>query len=426
MTKRALLIAFHFPPQAGSSGIQRTLSFSKHLGKYGWEPMVVSAHPRAYAQQNPSQLASVPKDLVVRRAFALDAQRHMGIKGRYLQVLALPDRWVSWTLGGVAEGLSLIRQYKPEVIWSTFPIATAHLIGLVLHRITGLPWIADFRDPMLQDTYPVSKLQRKCFQWIERQAILRCHTAVFTTQSALNFYRERFPELPASKFTVIENGYDEDGFDADPQISQTAPAAPGRRLTLLHSGVLYPAGRDPSPFLAALASLKQAGRVDANRLRVMLRASGHEAYVAGLAQKFGVEDIVEVTPPIPYREALREMLAADGLVVFQGSAFNAQVPAKIYEYFRARKPILGLVCVAGETARVLRNAGFNSLVAPDQSTEIAPVLDGFLEQVRSGEAHVASTDLVAASSREHRAGQLAQVLQQACGTAQVAAPATAP
>ena len=129
MNKRVLLIAFHFPPQAASSGIQRTLSFSKHLRNSGWEPMVLSAHPRAYAVQNPSQLASVPPGLVVERVFALDTKRHLGYKERYLELLALPDRWVSWWFGAVPAGLGLIRKHKPDVIWSTFPISTAHLIG---------------------------------------------------------------------------------------------------------------------------------------------------------------------------------------------------------------------------------------------------------------------------------------------------------
>ncbi len=411
MSKRALLIAFHFPPQAGSSGIQRTLSFSKHLGKYGWEPMVLSAHPRAYAQQNPSQLASVPDGLVVRRVFALDTKRHLGYKGRYAEALALPDRWISWWCGGVPAGLALIRKYRPQVIWSTFPIATSHLIGLTLHRLTGLPWVADFRDPMLQPSYPTSAIQRRIYGWIEAQTIKRCKVAVFTTHSAMQVYRKRFPQLPAAKFTVIENGYDEDGFDMD------AVARPermgGGRVTLLHSGVLYAAGRDPSAFLAALAALKRDGRVDAARLRVLLRAPGNIAHVRSLVDRHGVGELVEVLPPVPYREALQEMMAADGLLVFQGTPFNNQIPAKIYEYFRARKPILGLVDTAGETAHVLRAAGFQSIAPMDRGEAIAPVLSQFIDQVWQGNAHVASEELVTASSRAHRASQLADVLSQA-------------
>ena len=412
-SRRALLIAFHFPPQAASSGIQRTLSFSRHLGKHGWEPLVLSAHPRAYSQQNPSQLASVPPELVVKRVFALDTKRHMGIKGRYLGVMALPDRWLSWWLGAVPAGVSLIRRHKPEVIWSTFPIATAHLIGLTLHRLTRLPWVADFRDPMLQATYPGSRLQRTFYKWIEYQTITRCSMAVFTTQSALTSYRERFPHIPASKFVVIENGYDEDGFDMASVARQASMPAADRRVTLLHSGVLYQTGRDPSAFLQALSVLKQDGRVDAARLRVVLRAPGDANHVTALVQKYGVADVVEVAPPIPYREALQEMMSADGLMVFQGSAFNTQVPAKIYEYFRARKPILGLLDTTGETAHVLRDAGFHSLAQMNLSEAIVPVLSQFIELIARGEAHVATSELVAASSRAHRASQLAEVLQLA-------------
>ncbi|MGZ5200787.1 MAG: glycosyltransferase [Telluria sp.] len=412
MNNRALLIAFHFPPQAASSGIQRTLSFSRHLGHYGWEPMVLSAHPRAYEQQNPTQLASVPSGLVVRRVFALDAKRHLGFKGRYPGALALPDRWISWWLGAVPAGLSLIRKYKPQVIWSTFPISTAHLIALTLHRLTGLPWVADFRDPMLQPSYPSSGLQRKMYGWIEKQAVERCSMAVFTTHSAMNTYRERFPNVPASKFTVIENGYDEDGFDAQALALKT-PRPAGGRVTLVHSGVLYQNGRDPSAFLDAVAAMKRAGTVDASTLRVVLRAPGEVEQVAGLARKFGVDDIVDVLPPVPYKEALREMLDADGLLVFQGTPFNTQIPAKIYEYFRAKKPILGLVDPVGETARVLRTAGFDSVAAMDRADAIVPVLGDFIGGIKRGDAYVASDELVAASSRTHRASQLAAVLQQA-------------
>lgn len=409
MTKRALLIAFHFPPQAASSGIQRTLSFSKHLGRYGWEPMVVSAHPRAYSQQNPSQLASVPPELLVRRAFALDSKRHLGIKGRYPELLALPDRWISWWLGAVPHGLALIRRHRPQVIWSTFPVATAHLIGLTLHRLTGLPWIADFRDPMLQPSYPTSRMQRRLYGWIERQTIMRCHTAVFTTHGAMKSYRTRFPELPASKFMVIENGYDEDGFGPDADNRPLDNDRADRPVTLVHSGVLYQTGRDPSTLFQALARLRDAGAIGAQSLRVVLRAPGDVAAVKALAQRLSVSDIVDVREPVPYREALREMLDADGLVVFQGTPFNNQIPAKVYEYFRARKPIFGLVDPAGETANVLRTAGFDSIADMDDVDQLMSAISLFIDQVRNGQAHVASAELVAASSRIHRAGQLAQL-----------------
>ena len=413
MSKRVLLIAFHFPPQAASSGIQRTLSFSRHLGGHGWEPMVLSAHPRAYSQQNPSQLDSIPRNVVVRRAFALDAKHHMGYKGRYLALTALPDRWTSWALGAIPAGLALVRKYRPQVIWSTFPISTAHLIGLALHRITGLPWVADFRDPMLQPSYPVLPLQRRLYRWIERQAIMRCHTAVFTTHSALADYRQRFPQVSSAKFRVIENGYDDEAFDTAMPPPAERPPPGARRLTLLHSGVLYQDGRDPSPFLQALARLEAQGLVTPAGLRVVLRAPGDLQDMQARVDAAGVAHLVEVAPPVPYGEAVREMLDADGLMVFQGSPFNAQIPAKVYEYFRARKPIIGLLDPAGETARVLIGAGFGNIAHIDGTDDIVRVLQEFLNSIIAGTTTVASDALIHSASRQCRARELADVFDAA-------------
>lgn len=415
MNNRVLMIAFHFPPQAASSGIQRTLSFSKHLGSHGWEPLVLSASPNAYEEKNPSQLRGLPADLIVRRAFTVDSKRHLGIRGRYPEIIALPDRWVTWWLSAVPVGLSLIYKYKPKVIWSTFPIASAHLIGLTLHRLTGLPWVADFRDPMYQDDYPKTRLQRKAYRWIERQVVAKCTKAVFTTHSAMDFYKQRFSQELHGKFTVIENGYDEDGFKETGSTRPTSSIMGKNQITLLHSGVLYTEGRDPSAFFDAISSLKMRGKVSGASLRVTLRASGEMQYFQALIEKYRIDDIVKLEPPVPYQEALCEMLVADGLLVFQGSAFNAQVPAKIYEYFRARRPIFGLVDFKGETAKVLGMAGFQSMAQIDDPASIVPALENLISEIRNETAGIASDELIAASSRRHRARQLKDVFDQVAG-----------
>ncbi|HWZ49696.1 MAG TPA: glycosyltransferase [Herbaspirillum sp.] len=419
MRNSALLIAFHFPPQSESSGIQRTLSFAKNLGEFEWTPIVVSANPLAYERKNASQLASVPADLVVGRPFALDAKRHLGLYGRYPEIVALPDRWISWWLFAVPAGLALIRRHRPAVIWSTFPIATAHLIGLTLQRLTGLPWIADFRDPMLQSDFPKSKLQRKTYAWIERKAILRCDKATFTTQGALNAYKSRFPATLHHKFFVIENGYDEQAFEQASCAAAGASCAAGAqtRITLVHSGVLYAEGRDPTMFLKAICALKKQGRINAETFRVILRAPSEIPYFKALAKSCEVEDLVFIEPPVPYLDALHEMLSADGLLIFQGTPFNTQIPAKIYEYFRARKPILALLDPLGETAGTLRAAGFPDLAQMTSIEAILPVLDGFIQKIRAGTAHAATDELVAASSRSHRARQLARLFDQPTGLA---------
>jgi hypothetical protein len=139
MVSRVLMIAFHYPPLRGSSGIQRTLKFTKYLPEFGWQPIVLTAHARSYASTSNDLMGEIEHLPAVYRAFSFDSSRHLSVLGRYPKSCALPDRWVSWWLGAVPMGLYLIRKYRPAVIWSTYPIATAHLIGLSLSRLTGIP-----------------------------------------------------------------------------------------------------------------------------------------------------------------------------------------------------------------------------------------------------------------------------------------------
>ena len=169
--KRVLMLAFHYPPLQGSSGLQRTLAFSRHLPASGWEPLLLTAHPRAYPQRGDDQMRHIPAALSVTRAFALDSARHLALGGSYFNFTALPDRWVSWWIGAVWEGLRLIRRHRPALLWSTYPIATAHLAALTLQRLSGLPWVADFRDLMSADDYPEDATKRAIYQWIERRTV---------------------------------------------------------------------------------------------------------------------------------------------------------------------------------------------------------------------------------------------------------------
>jgi hypothetical protein len=211
--KRVLMVAYHFPPLAGSSGVQRTLRFVQHLPAFGWEPLVLTASERAYERTSPDLLAVVPPNTVVQRAFALDTARHLQIAGRYAAFMARPDRWVSWKFAAIREGLRMIKRFKPEAIWSTYPIATAHLIASELSKQSGLPWVADFRDPMAQEGYPADPLTHKAYVEIESDAAKHARFCVFTTPGAARIYQERFPAV-ADRMMVLENGYDEESFVA--------------------------------------------------------------------------------------------------------------------------------------------------------------------------------------------------------------------
>jgi glycosyltransferase involved in cell wall biosynthesis len=407
--KRLLMIAYHFPPLAGSSGIQRTLSFTRHLPRFGWEPLVLTAHPRAYENISNDLLGDIAPGSTVERAFALDSARHLALLGRYPAFAARPDRWISWWLGAVPRGLAMIGKYRPSAIWSTYPIATAHKIGHTLHRLSGLPWVADFRDPMAQEGYPADPATWQAFSRIERRALARASRTVFATPGAASLYRKRYPDA-ADRLAVIENGYDEATF-ASVSTPDASALVPGT-VTLLHSGVVYESERDPTQFFRALRAMLDNGSLKPGELRVRLRAPVSVAFLKKLSEELRIQDVVEIAPPIPYRAALQEMMRAEGLLVLQASNCNDQIPAKVYEYFRCRRPILALTDPAGDTAALLRRAGTRHIAPLDSAPDIAATLRAFLDQVRGRGVPAPEETFVAQASRRNRTGELADLLDR--------------
>jgi hypothetical protein len=407
MVKRVLMIAYHYPPMRGGSGIQRTLAFTQHLPRSGWQPLVLSVSPSAYLLANAADLTP---GIVVQRSLALDSARHLALRGRYPSLLAQPDRWISWWLSAVPAGLRLIRRYRPDLIWSSYPIATAHLIALTLHRLSGLPWIADQRDPLVDTDYPPDPRRRRIHGWIEQQAMRRGAAVVCTTPGALRQLCLRHPERDGRHIELIENGYDEASFLA---AETSASRAPDGRFHLLHSGVIYPSERDPGPLFAALAHLLRNGAILPANFRLLLRATGHDDYLRGLMRLHpGIEQLIELAPPLPYREALAEMIGADGLLLLQAENCNGQIPAKMYEYLRAHRPILALTHPDGDTAGALRRAGIDTIGRLDAVGEIAAALMSFLRLCRQHRAPLAPPALVAGHSREARTRELAALLDR--------------
>jgi glycosyltransferase involved in cell wall biosynthesis len=413
MVKRVLMIAYHYPPMRGGSGIHRTLAFTQYLPQLGWQPLVLSVSPNAYPDYGRAD--AVPQ-VPVHRSFALDAARQLAIAGRYPSLLAQPDRWISWWLSAVPTGLRLIRQYRPQFIWSSYPIATAHLIALTLHRLTGIPWIADQRDPMVDNGYPPDPRRRRIHGWIEQQAMRHGAAVVCTTPGAVRELNLRFPQADDRRIALIENGYDEVSFigaeiAAPGAIPRIGPKAGPFRL--LHSGVIYPSERDPGALFAALAQLQAQGALRPESFRLVLRASGHDDHLHHLiAQHPALAQMVELAPALPYHEALAEMLDADGLLLLQAENCNGQIPAKLYEYLRARRPLLALTHPDGDTAGLLRRAGIHTVARLDRAEEIVTTLPHFLQLCREQQAPTAPPALIARYSRAARTRELASLLDR--------------
>ena len=406
-----LLVAYHFPPQSGSSGLLRSLKFCRNLLAHGWRATVLTTHPRAYERLETSQLSEIPAEVSVIRCFALDTRRHFSVAGRYPRFLALPDRWVSWCLGAIPAGYRAIRKQKIEVIFTTHPIATAILVGWALHRLTGKPWVVDFRDLMTEDDYPTDPMTHRAYRWIERRVIRHAARIIFTAPSAIDIYIGRYPELDRQRCLLIPNGYDEEDFRDLSQIAVSKPT-PGTPLRILHSGLVYLSERDPRPLFRAFSRLKRERQLDASQLQIELRASGSEELYSKMISELDISDIVKLLPPLPYRASLGEAAEADALLLLQGASCSRQIPAKAYEYLRLRKPILALTNDDGDTAHLLRETGGATIVPLEDESAIVRTLPNFLRSLRQANHPLPEEAQVRRYSRSQQAADLARCLDE--------------
>ena len=419
MRKNVLMIAYHIPPLKGSSGILRTLNFCKYLPEFGWHPAVLSTSIKAYEHVDYEGMESILPDIPVVRAFALDTKRHLSIKSSYPILLAIPDRWVSWLFGGVISGLIFIKKFKPSIIWSTYPIATAHLIGYALHRLSGLPWIADLRDPMAQDGYPENRVQWKSFKWIEKRIVRHASAICFTCQSAKLDFINQHRNINEKKLYVIENGYDEEAFQQAESLALENRPSSDRPVTLVHSGIIYPSERDPRPFFEAIKHLKTEGLICNSSLKVILRATGHDDMITSHLASYGIDDIVELAPPLNYVEALAEMINADGLILLQAGNCNSQIPAKIYEYLRSGRPIFGLTDIHGDTATLLIKFPRHIICDISSSEQIKTGFINFLNRINITSDKNQIIHIMNQYSRKERTRELANLLDSTLSNLQI-------
>ena len=408
--KKVLYVAFHYPPIQGSSGVHRTLAFTRHLSENHWDINVLTCALKGYDYWEESHKSFIPDNVNVIRAYGRNCERSLSIKGRYLSMMALPDNWQSWIFGGVFSGLIAIFKHRPNVLVSTYPLASAQVIAYILHKLTGVPWVADLRDPMAQDDYPKCPKKRRIFSWLERKMVKHCKKIIVTTPTAKAFYQKRFKQTTSDLWHVVPNGYDEAMFK-NAEAIDIPPAS--KKKVLLHSGVIYPIERDPRPLFEAISNLKKAGVLNATNFELRLRAAGHDEFYHSVLQKLDVTDLVNLVEAVPFQKAVEEMYQVDGLLLLQAANCDAQIPAKAYEYIKVGRPILALTSREGDTGKLM--AGIpNARIAPlDSQEHIEHTLAEFLKEVAEDKLKPLSEKERFGYSRQYHANTFEECLKQA-------------
>jgi glycosyltransferase involved in cell wall biosynthesis len=356
--KHALFVAFHYPPESSSSGVLRTLKYTRYLGRFGWRVTVLTLNRGAYHVTDPKLENQIPADVRVVRTRFVDVKRHLAIRGSYPSCFAIPDRWIGWWPWAVAAGRRVMKDDPADVIYSTSPHATAHLAALALSYWLKVPWVADFRDPWYEEppepgtTWVAQRAARR----LESLVVRRAELIVASTARLRDTLAARYPSKLKGSFLAIPNGYDEDDFSGVAGLLR----ASSDELLIVHAGSINATFRDPRPVLEAVRQAAEAGLVDRARVRIRFLGGGPfgESFEMKQAvERAGLMSRVEFLPRVSYEAALAELGRAGVLLLLQASTDTVDlVPAKLFEYLRAGRPVLAVV-PDGATAEVLRDTG---------------------------------------------------------------------
>lgn len=414
---KLLVIAFHYPPDNTSTGVLRTLKFTEYLLRHGWVSEVVSVPEGLYYSKDPASVSKIPEQIKVFRTWAADIKELFGFRGIYPSLLAIPDRYWPWFFPGCRQASRLIRVDRPDVLYTTYPVSTAHLIGWYLKKRFGLHWVADFRDPWVEESMP--PLRRRLEGYLEAKVMQNADRVICNTPAMRRFFLARYPLLSAGKFITITNGYDE------PDFIRTSPK-PITKFEILYSGVISGGNRNPSCLLAGVRFALDRGWLPEDDVQITFLGCGpygsSTEFRRDVAHYQLQGQVVTVEARIPYAQAVNRAAGASVLLVLseplgEGGGVEAerrwshlQVPAKVYEYLRLGKPMLALVS-GGAVAELLEQVQGGKPVAPTDIEGIAAALRYYYQQRGSLPAepdHV--SDQIKSYSRESLTAKLADVL----------------
>lgn len=399
-----LVLAYYFPP-LGGAGVQRTLKHVRYLADHGWSATVVTGRPGSYPAEDSSLLDEVPPGAQIVRArnvrlawFVSLVLGKLGLRGA-AELLRWPDGGLGWGPFALVAAARAVRRERPDVLLSSSPPYAGHLVAYLLHRWTGIPWVADFRDEWSADPHQRSlpRFVRRMTERAERRLVTAASEVI-----VVGDYFEIAGE-PARR-TTITNGVDPVDFAAAPP-----GPAPRDRMRISYVGTLY-GERDCAPVLGALRALAASGRLPGEEI---------EFCVVG---NVWLPDADRLLPPnavqtgyVDHAEALAQMRSSDVLLFY--APLSTRAPSgKLYEYLASERPILCVARPDNPAHRLVAEWDAGIAVAPDDAAGIEEALVALHRRWRDGglpDVHGARERTFAQFSREQLAAALAGVLDRA-------------
>ena len=409
---KVLLVTMYFPP-AGGGGVQRPLKIATHLPALGVETHVLAPDDPKWIHRD-EELAP-PSQALVHRARnlaprgRLPAEELYGRSGldraarmallTYRRVL-VPDASVPWNLTAIPAAIRLVRDHEIDVVITTSPPGSVHFVGAAVKRATGVRWVADLRDSLVQNADRA--VERLAARVKERGQALVGRTVARSADAVVavsDFIADEAREFGARRVATIPNGCDFDDFAG-------LEYRRGQRFRITHTGSFF-GKRDPRPFLTAVAE---------SDLDVVARfAGGMRKADREWAEGLGLGERLELMPYVPHRRSLELQRDSEALLLLlpEAGGRGASVPSgKIFEYLAAERPILAAVPVEGAAAALVREANAGVVVPPDDPEAIGTALRELVGAFQAGtlDGKPLAPELRERLSRRTRVRELADLL----------------
>ncbi len=400
---RVLIVAHNFPP-LGSGGVHRPVKFARYLRELGWEVEVLSVKDIRYHAYDPSLLAEL-EGIRVHRAGSLEPLRLSWLLGwrpaagraeaasfRTLEELARgntaaaasaasrfygnlarrlfqPDDQIFWVPFAVARAARLVEEKRFDVVLTTSPPESCHLVGLALKYLAGSRWVADFRD-----AWSTHHLRRglpfysKFVNKILEKWVLKAADGVVANTAAMARHVATFGG-PRLKILTLPNGFDPADF------GEPLPKAGSDDFVVVHSGS-FRGGRRAWPLLEGFALARERDGDFAARAKLYLLGVNRADDVRAI-EGLGLKGAAFAVGYVRHGDAMRACRGADVLALAMAAEEGpGLVPGKLYEYLGVGRPILAAV-PPGEARDILARATRGAVVVgPEDARGIA---DGFRE-----------------------------------------------
>ncbi len=392
--KRVLIISYYFPP-LGGAGVQRVLKFVRYLPQVGWEPLILTVKNIQYPAYDASLLEEIPKEATIYRSGSFDPLRVSYILRKLFRggrnysdrpveksdfisklskVIFIPDNKIGWLFYAVINGLKIAKKNKVDLIFSSSPPPTAHLVGLLLKKFLKIPLVVDFRDSWetsLEEKAP-SLLHRWLKRKIERKIFKNADSIIIVNEQIREVFQNKYLDL--KDISIITNGYDEEDFTNFKEVKQD-------QFTIVYLGT-FNRINDPVPFLQALSELSQEITEFKNQVQFVQIGMALDFDLPELIEKYDLGSIVELKGYLAHKESLKYLASASILLLITTDSAGAETlsTGKIFEYFRARKPILGILPPSGVAASLIKEINAGVIVSPKNISGIKQILKDYFRK----------------------------------------------